>query len=103
MIGENYAQYYPEHDRTSCSDSDPCNAQAMGSHGCARCTALVMDIADRDRRDAARYRWLRSRDLDTISQGGVFAGRTPQNVVLNGDDLDAAIDAVIAAAQEPKL
>lgn len=43
--------------------------------------------------DAARYDWLRSRDLETITKGGVFAGRTPENVVLNGADLDAAIDA----------
>lgn len=42
---------------------------------------------------AARYEWLRSRDLDAIQQGGVFAGKTPDNVVLNGTDLDAAIDA----------
>ncbi|MFD2299934.1 hypothetical protein QRO11_03565 [Paracidovorax citrulli] len=46
---------------------------------------------------AARYEWLRSRDLDTIQKGGVFAGKTPDNVVLNGADLDAAIDAAIAA------
>ncbi|MBF9265224.1 hypothetical protein [Paracidovorax cattleyae] len=42
---------------------------------------------------AARYEWLRSRNLDAIQQGGVFAGKTPDNVVLNGADLDAAIDA----------
>lgn len=47
--------------------------------------------------DAARYRWLRSRDLETISQGGVFAGMTPENVILNGEDLDEAVDAAIAA------
>ncbi|WP_027015518.1 hypothetical protein [Comamonas composti] len=47
--------------------------------------------------DAMRYRWLRERDLDTLSKGGVFAGMTPNNVVLNGDDLDDAIDAAIAA------
>ena len=47
--------------------------------------------------DADRYRWLRSRDLDAISQGGVFAGMTPENVILNGEDLDEAIDAAIAA------
>ncbi|HBO4428965.1 TPA: hypothetical protein L4U54_001609 [Pseudomonas aeruginosa] len=28
-------------------------------------------------KDAARYRWLRERDLETIRQGGVFAGMTP--------------------------
>ena len=43
-------------------------------------------------RDAARYRWLRDRDLDAIGNGGVFAGLTPDNVVLNGEDLDRAVD-----------
>jgi len=48
------------------------------------------------RKDAERYRWLRSRDLDTISQGGVFAGLTPQNMVLNEETLDEAIDAAMS-------
>jgi hypothetical protein len=42
--------------------------------------------------DARRYRYLRNRDLETIHMGGIFAGRVPENVVVNGDDLDAAID-----------
>jgi hypothetical protein len=42
--------------------------------------------------DAARYQWLRSRDLDSIHKGGIFAGQTPQNLVLNGEDMDRAID-----------
>lgn len=46
-------------------------------------------------RDAARYRWLRERSLDTITSGGVFAGMTPENVVLNGCDLDKEIDAAM--------
>ena len=46
-------------------------------------------------RDAARYRWLRARDLDTIHEGGVFVGKVPDNVVLNGNDLDLAIDAAM--------
>lgn len=49
--------------------------------------------------DAKRYRWLRMRDVDTIHRGGIFAGITPQNVVVNGDDLDAAIDAAIARGE----
>jgi hypothetical protein len=52
-------------------------------------------------RDAERYRWLRSRNLETIHQGGVFAGTTPENMVLNGVDLDAAVDAAIEAALNP--
>ena len=51
-----------------------------------------------EKRDAERYRWLRERDLDTIDAGGVFAGQTPQNLVLNGEDLDRAIDAAMGAA-----
>ena len=47
--------------------------------------------------DALRYHWLRSRDIDTIQHGGVFAGLTPSNVVLNGEDLDKAIDDAMRA------
>lgn len=47
-----------------------------------------------------RYQWLRDRPLETVAQGGVFAGKTPDNVVLNGSDLDAAIDAALAEQQE---
>jgi hypothetical protein len=46
-----------------------------------------------DQRDAARYQWLRNRDLETVAEGGVFIGVTPENVVINGDDADAYIDA----------
>lgn len=37
------AEYHPEHDRSSCSDGDLCNASPEGSTGCARCTALKLD------------------------------------------------------------
>ena len=47
---------------------------------------------------AKRYAWLRARDLNTLHEGGVFAGRTPHNVVLNGADLDEAIDASMLPA-----
>ena len=47
-----------------------------------------------------RYAHLRSRNLDTIKTGGVFAGMTPDNLVLNGADLDAAIDDAMKG--EPK-
>lgn len=49
--------------------------------------------------DAVRYRWLRNRDLNTIACGGVFAGMTPDNVVLNDEDLDRAIDEAMAKAE----
>lgn len=51
--------------------------------------------------DGRRYRYLRERDLDTINMGGVFAGMTPENVVLNGEDLDRAVDTALLEAQEP--
>lgn len=50
--------------------------------------------------DAARYRWLRSRDIDAIHKGGIFAGKTPDNVVLSGIDLDTAIDAELVKKGE---
>lgn len=53
-----------------------------------------------DKKDAARYQWLRSRDLLTVQSGGVFAGKTPDNVVLNGVDLDEEIDSLIASTGE---
>lgn len=53
------------------------------------------------RKDAERYRWLRSRDLETISQGGVFAGITPQNMVLNEETLDQAVDAAMTKEAQP--
>lgn len=44
-----------------------------------------------------RYAFLRSRDLDAIKTGGVFAGMTPDNIVLNGADLDDTIDKAMGA------
>lgn len=63
--------------------------------------ALVnLDRALNEDRDAARYRWLRSRNVDAIESGGIFAGLTPENVVLTGEDLDHAIDAAMVATPE---
>jgi len=47
--------------------------------------------------DAARYKYLRDRDLDAIAKGGLFAWMTPDNVVVNGDDLDVEIDKITHA------
>lgn len=55
-------------------------------------TRPYLSRPEREYVDAARYRWLRERDLDAIGMGGVFAGMTPDNVVLNEEDLDEAID-----------
>lgn len=55
-------------------------------------TADQIAVQITNTRNAQRYAWLRDRDLSTIHQGGVFAGKTPDNVVLNGVDLDEAID-----------
>lgn len=52
------------------------------------------------RKDAERYRVLRQADVDTIHNGGLFAGLTPDNIVINGHDLDRRADAVIAARKE---
>ncbi len=47
--------------------------------------------------DAARYRWLRGRDLSTHDSGGVFAGLPASKIVLSGDDLDRAVDRAMEA------
>lgn len=57
------------------------------------CMASLLDRLEVAEVYADRYRYLRERPLDAVSSGGVFAGKTPDNVVLNGADLDAAIDA----------
>lgn len=46
MSETKHADFYPEHDRTSCSDDSPINADAGGSCGCARCTAILLDQRD---------------------------------------------------------
>lgn len=46
---------------------------------------------------ARRYRYLRERPLDSIKAGGIFVGRTPENQVINGLDLDRDVDERIAA------
>lgn len=88
------------------SDDIPDFTPGNGNKAERRATALVAqlqaDLTERDeeidalRLDAERYRWLRSRDLETISQGGVFAGITPQNMILNEETLDQAVDAAMA-------
>jgi len=50
--------------------------------------------------DASRYRWLRTRNLDAIDNGGLFVGMVPENIVINGDDLDRCVDAARAAERE---
>lgn len=54
-------------------------------------------------KDAKRYHWLRSRDLDAIVEGGVFAGMIPENVVLNSEDLDREIDAAMLKTPNAKF
>lgn len=78
----------------SAQDQNPRSWQQEVARAVVRSTQKE---ATEDARDAARYRYLRERDLDTIKSGGVFAGQTPENFILNGDDLDAKIDAAIAA------
>ena len=46
------------------------------------------------RRDAERYRWLRNRDL-YARYYGVVVETTPDNIVINGKELDNAIDAAM--------
>jgi hypothetical protein len=77
----------------TCGDYFPENEAGYDDGKIAECQHCT------DARDAARYRYLRDRDIDTIRSGGIFAGMTPDNVVLNGVDLDKAIDSAAANAQ----
>lgn len=69
-----------------------CISPACGN-GCSDCNCAL--TLEQVAQYARRYAYLRDRDLDAIVDGGVFAGQVPENVVLNGDDLDAAIDAAM--------
>lgn len=88
-----------EHGRTASCSCNQSPSQQRGADKDAMIWAALLDararIAELEK-DAARYRYLRERDLDTIHRGGLFAGRVPENVVVNGDDLDAEVDAAMA-------
>ena len=60
--------------------------------------AVLQGAATELRRQHARIQELEAM-LEAVNNGGVFAGVTPDNIVLNGTDLDAEIDAAIAAAK----
>jgi hypothetical protein len=61
----------------------------------------LLDEVRRLRRDAARYNVLREADVESVHKGGVFAGLTPDNLVINGDDLDRRVDALLDQPLNP--
>lgn len=67
-----------------------CIAPVCGE-ACDSCNSAISP--ERASLYAKRYAFLRGRPLDSIRHGGVFAGKTPDNLVLNGKDLDTAVDA----------
>lgn len=60
--------------------------------------ATVCDMIGALQENADRYTYLRNRDPDTIETGGIFAGITPDNHLLSGEDLDQAIDAALSTS-----
>lgn len=84
-------------DHCMCSGSGEIDVTVIEQYGCVPCPDCVSRELSAD---ARRYRYLRGRDLDAITVGGVFAGRVPQNLVVNGDDLDRAIDAAMAVSSQ---
>ncbi|MDY7067609.1 hypothetical protein PsexTeo8_40910 [Pseudomonas extremaustralis] len=68
-------------------------------HAAVRPAAVLSLIAEIKalRKDSERYRVLREADIDTIHNGGLLAGLTPDNIVVNGQHLDERVDAVIEA------
>ncbi|RON52890.1 hypothetical protein BK666_01965 [Pseudomonas frederiksbergensis] len=61
-------------------------------------TEILALLAENEalRKNADRYQVLRQADVDTIHNGGLFAGLTPDNIVINGSDLDGRVDAMLA-------
>jgi hypothetical protein len=78
------------------------NAEDAAFAASANPKAVLALIAENEalRRNANRYLVLRQADVDTIHNGGLFAGLTPDNIVINGHHLDEQTDAVIAARKE---
>jgi hypothetical protein len=74
-----------------------CDGLAITAEQASNILAYLQYGAPMDdvRRDAERYRKLRAADINAIHKGGVFAGLTPDNVVINGEDLDIAVDLLI--------
>ncbi|WP_324658311.1 hypothetical protein [Burkholderia thailandensis] len=94
---------FPKHAREFFARVHPARPEprAEVTHGDTtmdECMASLLDRLEVAELYADRYRYLRERPLDAVSVGGVFAGKTPDNVVLNGADLDAAIDAARTGA-----
>ncbi|MCR6975196.1 hypothetical protein NS833_15120 [Pseudomonas aeruginosa] len=80
-------------------EDEPIKASFIAAANPQAILKLIAEV-EHLRKDAARYRWLRERDLEKIRQGGVFAGMTPENIVLNQEDLDAEIDAALEGATQ---
>lgn len=79
---------------------EPCAEVTHGNTTMDECMASLLDRLEAAEVYADRYRYLRERPLDVVNVGGVFAGKTPDNIVLNGADLDAAIDAARAGVSQ---
>lgn len=60
----NYADDYPEHSRTSCSDEDPCNFDVDGT-GCHRCNALLFDRLTKANEENEQFRTLEEKACTT--------------------------------------
>ena len=83
-----------------CDNLHLCIYPVCATSNCSDCNFTL--TPEQVRQFAKRYAYLRGRSLDAIKDGGVFAGLTPDNVVLNGDDLDAAIDGALALLANTK-
>ena len=93
-LSDFYESEYPEHDRTSCSDERPINAEANGM-GCKRCNAIFFEESDRD---AARLDWLgRYANTCTLKMDGQHPWSFAQSKFrdLRGPTFRAAIDAAM--------
>lgn len=91
----------PYHDDTPPKWQDEGNSLAQGrARDAARNLISMPNKHEKAVKDAMRYQYLRNADVDAIHKGGIFAGKTPENVVINGEDLDEAIDKALATVDE---
>jgi hypothetical protein len=91
------AQSVPVSERLIAAIEGECDGLAITGEQASNILAYLQYGAQMDDvlKDAERYRKLRNADIDSVSKGGVFAGLTPDNVVINGEDLDIAVDLLI--------
>jgi hypothetical protein len=91
----NQSEYYPDFSEEWHAGFAEGHRDAR--HAAAELVSASSSTAEEDRRDAERYRWLRTRDV--TAEGVGFVSYIPE-LGHDGSRLDAAIDAARSALKE---